>query len=246
MTILEVKNLHVEREGKEILKGVNMTLELGKVNALMGPNGSGKSTLAHVLMGNPLYTVKSGQILFNGEDITTLSPDERAKKGLFLSFQNPIEVSGVQIPIFLRTAHNKLNSKKSSIFEFKELLEKKAEQLKINKNLLNRNVNEGFSGGEKKKTEILQLSVLDPQLAILDETDSGLDIDSLKDVSNSINNFMNTDKCILIITHYKRILDHIPVDKVFIMSDGKIEMEGGNEIVNRLEEEGYNILEKND
>lgn len=244
--ILEIKDLHVSVEGKEILKGLNLKLELGKVNALMGPNGSGKSTLANVIMGHPKYKVTSGQIIFNGDDITNLKPDERAKKGIFLSFQYPNEISGVTISNFLRTAYNSTKEEKISVADFQILLNEKLKKLKMDKQLLQRYLNEGFSGGEKKRGEILQMSVLDPKLAILDETDSGLDIDALKAVADGVNSFMNPEKFILIITHYKRILEHIKPDKLFIMIDGKIALEGTGALVDHLEEKGYGWIEKDE
>jgi Fe-S cluster assembly ATP-binding protein len=246
--MLEIKDLHVIIEDKEILKGVNLKLEPGKVHTLMGPNGSGKSTLANVIMGHPKYEITSGEILFNGEIINNLSPDERAKKGLFLSFQYPSEVSGVTISSFLRTA---LNAKRKanniepiSVLDFHELLKEKLELLKVPEGFENRYLNEGFSGGEKKKCEILQMAVLNPSAAILDETDSGLDIDALQAVSNGVNKLMDKDKIILIITHYKRILEHIKPDKLSILIDGKIALEGGPEIVDELEEKGYGWIQE--
>lgn len=242
--MLEIKNLHVEVEGKEILKGVNLKLEPGKVHALMGPNGSGKTTLAYVLMGHPKYRVVSGKILFKGEDITNLKPDERARRGLFLSFQHPTEISGVTISKFLRESYKSLKEKKLSLLEFENLLEEKTELLGIDKKFLFRYLNEGFSGGEKKRTEILQLAVLDPQVAILDETDSGLDIDALRAVAEGINKFMNPNKIILIITHYKRILDYVKPDKISIMINGKIVLEGSGILADNLEKKGYGWIEK--
>ncbi len=236
--ILEIKNLYVEIEGKKILKGLNLKLEKGKINALMGPNGSGKSTLSNVIMGHPKYKITEGKIYFKGKDITEMKVDEKAKLGLFLSFQYPTEVSGVGIPNFLRSSYNSVKGK-TKLKEFKALLKEKAELLGVNDDFLGRYLNEGFSGGEKKKSEILQLLVLNPELAILDETDSGLDIDALRTVSRGVNKFMSKDKTILIITHYKRILEHIKPDKVFIMIDGKIAMEGKSELVDHLEEKGY-------
>jgi len=248
---LEIKNLHVETEtdsGKiEILKGLNLTLFPGEVHALMGPNGSGKSTLANVIMGDPKYKVTKGEILFNGENILELGIEERAKKGLFLSFQNPISVPGVNIRKFLRQAYNSLNPEsKISLLEFQEILEKKATDLKIDKDFLDRYLNEGFSGGEKKKLEILQLLVLNPTLAVLDETDSGLDIDSLKTISEGINTFKanGKEKTVLIITHYKRILNLIKPDKVSIMLEGKIAVSGEGELVDKLEEKGYSWIKE--
>ena len=242
--MLEIKNLYVNHEGKEILKGINLKIKKGKIHALMGPNGSGKTTLAHVLMGNPKYKVVSGDILLDGKSIKKLSPDERAKKGLFMSFQNPVEISGVSISNFLRQAYTSLHEKKISLLEFRHLLEKKCKELGIDHNLLSRYLNEGFSGGEKKKVEILQMFVLNPEIVVLDETDSGLDIDSLKTVAKGINKFMDKEKTILIITHYKRILDYVKPDKVFIMINGKIVAEGGSDLVDHLEEKGYGWIEE--
>lgn len=240
--MLEAKNLNVEFKGKEILKGLNLKLEKGKIHALMGPNGSGKSTLSYVIMGHPSYEVTSGKILLDGKNLLDLSPDERAKKGIFLSFQNPIEIEGVKFSTFLRQAYNAINRKKLSLLEFQELLEKKADELKIPREFLSRYLNKGFSGGEKKKAEILQLLVLNPKIAVLDETDSGLDIDSLRLVANGINSFMSKDKIVLIITHYKRILEHVKPERVYIMLNGKIVRSGSGELVNKLEEKGYSWL----
>ena len=247
MTILEIKDLHVEIEGKKILKGFNLVLESGKVNALMGPNGSGKSTLANVLMGNPKYEVTQGEILFEGKNLLSLSPSERAKLGIFLSFQYPQEIEGVTIGNFLRTTINSNNSEnKISVMDFKELIEEKSKLLSLPEKFYERYLNQGFSGGEKKKSEMLQLLTLNPKLAILDETDSGLDIDALKSVSNGVNKFMNEDKCVLIITHYKRILELIHPDKVFIMINGKIVQSGTSELVDHLEEKGYSWLKESE
>jgi Fe-S cluster assembly ATP-binding protein len=245
MNLLEIKDLHVEIDGKEILKGINLVLELGKVNALMGPNGSGKSTLANVIMGNQKYIVTKGKIIFNGEDITNLNADERAKKGIFLSFQYPQEITGVTISNFLRAALNKTKEEKISVIDFHKLLDKKLKMLKIKEDFSGRYLNEGFSGGERKKSEILQMSILNPKLAILDETDSGLDIDALRTVAEVINTLMTKDKCILIITHYKRILEYVKPDKVFIINNGKIILDGNSDLVNHLEEKGYGWIEEN-
>lgn len=248
--MLEIKDLHVEIEGKKILKGVNLKLEPGKIHALMGPNGSGKSTLANVIMGNPKYKIIKGQILLNVDNITELSPTERAKLGIFLSFQYPSEIEGVTITNFLRTALNNLrqakNLEKTSVLDFRGLLKEKLNLLKIDESFSERYLNQGFSGGEKKRSEILQLAVLDPKIAILDETDSGLDIDALKAVAHGINTLKSNDndKTLLIITHYKRILEHIRPDKLFIMIDGKIALEGGAELVDQLEEKGYGWIEE--
>ena len=238
-TLLEIKNLHVSVDDKEILKGLNLTLELGKINALMGPNGSGKSTLANALMGNPKYKITAGQILFRGDDITNLSADERARKGLFLSFQYPSEINGVSISNFLRTAYNSAHEPKLSVLEFRKMLSQKMQLLSMDAKFLERSLNEGFSGGEKKRSEILQLLTLNPTLAILDETDSGLDIDALRAVSEGVNAFMGAQKCILIITHYKRILEYVKPDKLFIIIDGKVALSGDGSLVDELEKKGY-------
>lgn len=243
--MLEIRNLHVEVEGKEILKGINLKFKKGKIHALMGPNGSGKSTLANVIMGNPRYIITKGKILFDGKDITKLNPNERAKKGIFLSFQNPSEVEGVAISNFLKTAYNNLNEKKLSAIEFRELLKEKLKLLKMPENFSERYLNQGFSGGEKKKSEILQLAILNPKLSILDETDSGLDIDALKTIASGIKILMNKNKTIIIITHYKRILEYLKPDKLLVMINGKIALKGGRELVNKLEKKGYGWLRKN-
>jgi len=236
---LEIKNLYVSYEGKPILKGLNMKIEQGKIHGLMGPNGSGKTTLAYVLAGHPKYKIESGAILLDGKNILQMSPDERAKLGLFLSFQNPIEISGITISNFLRQAYNSLKKRKLSLLEFRDLLERKCRELKMDAKFLNRYLNQGFSGGEKKKAEILQMLVLDPKIVILDETDSGLDIDSLRIVAQGIKKSMSPEKTIIIITHYKRILDYVQPDKVSIIFDGRIALEGGRELVDQLEEKGY-------
>lgn len=241
---LEIKDLYVKVEGTEILKGVTLTLEKGKVHTLMGPNGSGKSTLANTLMGHPNYQITSGKIYLNGEDITERSADERARKGIFMSFQYPKEIAGVTITQLLLSALEQIRGEKPSLVEFKKLLDEKMELLNIKKEFLNRYVNDGFSGGEKKKSEILQLAVLDPQVTILDETDSGLDIDALQIVSEGVNAYRTDDSIILLITHYKRILEYITPDHVSILINGKVAKEGGPELVDNLEEKGYGwILE---
>lgn len=238
MAFLEIKDLKVDVEGKEILKGFNLNLEKGKVYALMGPNGSGKSTLAQVLMGNKKYNY-SGEIIFEGENILNIPPNERAKKGIFLSFQYPQEVSGVTIHNLLRNSYTSIHDKKLSLLEFQNLLKKNAKKLNFDESFFRRFINEGFSGGEKKKAEILQMLVLDPKLVILDETDSGLDIDSLKIVAEGVKNFINKNKTVLIITHYRRILDYIKPDKIFVMKNGEIIKEGGNDLIEELEKTGY-------
>lgn len=246
MNLLEIKDLQVEVEGKEILKGINLKLELGTINALMGPNGSGKSTLANIIMGNPSYKITKGEILFNEQDITNLKVDEKAKLGIFLSFQYPQEIEGITISNFLRTAINNQRDKKISVIDFHNLLNEKLSLLKIPEDFSSRYLNQGFSGGEKKKSEMLQMAILNPKLAILDETDSGLDIDALKNVAEGVNTLMSKDKCILIITHYKRILEYVKPDKVFIMLNGKIALEGNSDLVNHLEEKGYGWIEEDE
>lgn len=237
---LEIKDLHVTIEEKEILKGVNLIAEAGKVTVLMGRNGSGKSTLSNAIMGHPKYEITKGIILFNNQEINDLKPNERAKKGLFLSFQYPQEVTGVSIKNFLRTAYNNLKDTKISIVDFNKLLDDKLKLLEMDKSFIERNVNEGFSGGEKKRSEILQLTILQPKFAILDETDSGMDVETLKIVAEGINKIREiSDMGILLITHYNRILKYIKADKVIIMSDGKIVREGTHELADDIEEKGY-------
>lgn len=246
---LEIKGLHVsvddEGNEKEILKGINLKLEDGKIYALMGPNGSGKTSLSYALTGHPKYRITSGKILFNKEAIVNMKPDERARKGLFMSFQYPREVPGVNLSNFLRAAYNSANPKnKKSILQFQEMLKEKAKLLDMDEIFFGRYLNQGFSGGEKKKSEILQMLILNPKLAILDETDSGLDIDALRTVAKGVNSFMKTgtDKCVLIITHYKRILEYVKPDKVFVMVDGKIIREEEGDFVEHLEKKGYGWL----
>lgn len=241
MAILEIKDLHVEVEGKKILNGVNLILDTGRVNALMGKNGSGKSTLANTIMGNPKYKVTQGSIVFDSEDIAEMSVDERSRKGVFLSFQYPQEIEGVKINNLVKNALKSRGEK--GVFLARNRLRAAAEVLDVKEEFFSRYLNKGFSGGEKKKMEILQLLSLNPKLAILDETDSGLDIDSLKIISEGVNSFMGKEKSALIITHYKRILDHIKPDRVFVMKNGKIIKEGDISIVDKLEREGYSFLD---
>ncbi len=241
MEELIIKNLEVSVENKKILKGINLTVKKGEVAVLMGPNGSGKSTLAYTIMGHPKYKVDAGTILYKGKNVLELKPNERAKLGVFLSFQYPSEIGGVTLSNFLRTAYKAITNQQISIMDFKKLLKEKMKLLKLDDKFAERFLNEGFSGGEKKKAEILQLALLHPHLALLDETDSGLDIDALKTVSEGINAVkeQNKEMSILLITHYQRILDYIKPDKVYIMLNGKIVMEGGNELVKELELKGY-------
>ena len=236
---LIIKDLHVNVEGVEIVKGVDLEVKDDEIVALMGPNGSGKSSLANVILGNPKYTVVKGEILYKEKNILELKPHERAKLGLFLSFQYPQEISGVTVFNFLRTAYNSLNGKKISVLDFKRLLEEKMNLLKMDKNFMNRYLNEGFSGGEKKRTEILQMAVLQPDMAILDETDSGLDIDSLKVVAEGVNTLVGPNTGFLVITHYQRLLNYITPDTVHIMVKGKIVKSGGKELAHELEARGY-------
>lgn len=243
MAILKIKNLHVETDGKEILKGINLELDTGKINALMGTNGSGKTTLANAIMGHPKYTITEGQIIFDGIDITEMKVDERSRLGIFLSFQYPQTVEGIKIIDLIKNALKERQQNKTTLAIKKESKEKQ-KILEMEDEFFSRYINHGFSGGEKKKMEIYQMLMLDPKLAILDETDSGLDIDSLKTISKGINSFLNPTKSVLIITHYKRILEHINPDKVFIMKDGKIVKEGDFSIVDKLEKEGYKFLDE--
>ncbi len=241
---LIIKDLHVSVEGQRILNGVDLVVRKGEVCALMGPNGSGKSTLAYTLMGHPRYTVDKGEAWYKGQNILELKPDERAKLGLFLSFQYPQEIPGVSVSNFLRTAHNAVKPNQISVPEFVKLLREKMKLLKIDEVFSRRYLNEGFSGGEKKRTEILQLAVLQPEMAILDETDSGLDIDSLKTVAHGVNTMINPNLGILIITHYQRILNYITPDRVHIMVKGRIIKSGGKELAHELEAKGYDTIIK--
>ncbi|MBU5537573.1 MAG: Fe-S cluster assembly ATPase SufC [Candidatus Aenigmatarchaeota archaeon] len=235
---LEIKDLHVSIEGKKILNGISLKIKEGELHALMGPNGSGKSTLAYVLMGHPKYKIDSGEIIFHGENIINLTPDKRAKLGLFLGFQYPTEVPGVTFKNFLWTAYKTLNNGASYV-DFNEILDEKLELLEIDKSFVLRYLNEGFSGGEKKRSEILQLAVLNPKIAVLDETDSGLDVDSLKIVANGIKKLNENGMGILLITHYQRILNYILPDFVHVMTDGKIVKSGGHDLAKEIEEKGY-------
>ena len=236
---LTVENLHVRVGNEMILKGINLEIDLGKVHALMGPNGAGKSCLANTLMGNPKYVVEKGKIILDGEDITELPPDERAKRGLFLSFQYPSEITGVTMSNFLRTAYNSLKKEKKDAINFHKFLKEKMTALGMDPQFSKRYLNEGFSGGEKKRAEILQLSVLQPRYAILDETDSGLDIDSIKIVGDAVNKLLGPQIGVLIITHYYRILNYITPDAVSILIDGKIVKTGGKQLAEEIETTGF-------
>jgi len=245
MSQLEIRNLHVSIEGKEILKGVDLTVEQGKVHAIMGPNGTGKSTLAYTLMGHPSYTVTEGEVFFKGQNLLELKPDERSRLGIFLAFQYPVAIPGVTVANFLRTALNARRRAQNSedkgipIPEFRKMLKEKMNLLHVDQNFAGRYLNEGFSGGEKKRAEILQMATLTPEIAILDETDSGLDIDALRIVADGVNALMNKDLGMLIITHYQRLLNYIKPDYVHVMLDGKIVESGGPDLALHLEDQGY-------
>ncbi|HWQ28557.1 MAG TPA: Fe-S cluster assembly ATPase SufC [Dehalococcoidia bacterium] len=237
--LLDVRDLHVSVEGKEILRGVNLTVRRGEVHALMGPNGSGKSTLANALMGHPRYEVTSGQVLFKGEDILPLTPDQRARRGMFLAFQYPMAIPGVTMVNFLRQSARAMRGQDMPVREFRQLLKETLDLLKMDENFARRYVNEGFSGGEKKRAEILQMGILRPELAIMDETDSGLDIDALRTVSEGVNALMGPHMAVLLITHYQRILNYIKPQFVHVLYRGRIITSGGPELATQLEERGY-------
>jgi len=245
MSQLEIRNLHVNIEGKEILKGVDLTIEQGKVHAIMGPNGTGKSTLAYTLMGHPSYAVTEGEVFFKGQNVLELEPDERSRLGIFLAFQYPVAIPGVTVANFLRTALNARRraanpeDKGIPIPEFRKMLKDKMNTLKMDQTFAGRYLNEGFSGGEKKRAEILQMATLTPEIAVLDETDSGLDIDALRIVSDGVNALMSKDLGVLVITHYQRLLNYIKPDYVHVMLNGQIVESGGPDLALHLEEKGY-------
>jgi Fe-S cluster assembly ATP-binding protein len=247
MNLLEIKNLHADVGGKEILQGLDLTVKAGEVHAIMGPNGSGKSTLSYVLAGKPGYEVTKGSVRYQGEDLLALAPDERAAKGIFLAFQYPLEIPGVTTMTFLRTALNALKKRRGeaelSTPEFLRLVREKAGALGIDQDMLKRAVNVGFSGGEKKRNEILQMALLQPKLCVLDETDSGLDIDALKIVAEGVNKLRSKERAIVVITHYQRLLNHIVPDIVHVMAKGRIVRSGGPELAEELEARGYAALE---
>ena len=246
--MLEIRNLHATVGGKEILKGIDLEVAAGEVHAIMGPNGAGKSTLGNIIAGREGYEVTQGEVLYKGKDILTMEPEERACEGLFLAFQYPVEIPGVNNTYFLRAALNAQRKYRGEpeldSMQFLKLVREKLEILHISDDLLHRAVNEGFSGGEKKRNEIFQMAVLEPSLAILDETDSGLDIDALRLVADGVNRLRGEDRAIIVVTHYQRLLDHIIPDKVHVLSDGRIVASGGADLALKLEDQGYTWLEQ--
>ncbi len=246
--MLIIKDLHASIEGKEILKGVNLTVKPGEVHAIMGPNGSGKSTLSAVLTGNPAYTVTGGEVEFYGKNLLELSPEDRSHEGIFLSFQYPVEIPGVLMSNFMRTAINEKRKYQGlepmSATDFLKLMREKRAVVDLDNKLASRAVNEGFSGGEKKRNEIFQMAMLEPRLSILDETDSGLDIDALRTVANGVNRLKSKDNATIVITHYQRLLDYIKPDQVHVLYKGRIVMTGGPELALELEEKGYDWIKE--
>lgn len=246
--LLNIKNLHASINGKEILKGISLKVNRGEVHAIMGPNGTGKSTLASVIAGREVFEVTKGEVLFNDRNLLALPVEERAREGIFLGFQYPVEIPGVSITNFMRTAVNELRKHKGldplPAGDFLRMMEEKKKLVEITSNLTNRSVNEGFSGGEKKKNEIFQMAMLEPVLAILDETDSGLDIDALRIVANGVNKLRRPDNAFVVITHYQRLLDYIVPDFVHVLFEGKIVKSGGKELALELEEKGYDWIRK--
>lgn len=246
--MLEIKNLHASVEEKEILKGINLTVNAGEVHAIMGPNGAGKSTLSAVISGNENFEVTEGDIILDGESILEDAPEERAHKGIFMSFQYPVEIPGISVTNFIKTAVNEARKARGEeeipAAELLKKIREKAELLEINKDFLSRSLNEGFSGGEKKRNEIFQMAMLEPKVAILDETDSGLDIDALRIVANGVNKLKGQNNAVIVITHYQRLLDYIVPDYVHVLADGKIVKSGGKELALELEEKGYDWVTK--
>jgi Fe-S cluster assembly ATP-binding protein len=246
--VLEIRNLHATVDGKEILRGIDLTVNRGEVHAIMGPNGSGKSTLAKILAGHPAYEVTQGEVLFEGRNLLELAPDERAREGVFLAFQYPVEVPGVSNAQFLRLAYNEkrkhLGEEELDPLEFKDLLAERAKIVEMDAGLMSRSVNEGFSGGEKKRNEILQMAVLEPKLAVLDETDSGLDIDALRVVSEGVNRLRSPENAVILVTHYQRLLNYIIPDRVHVLYRGRIVRTGGKELALELEEKGYDWIKE--
>ena len=248
MKLLEIKDLHASIEGKEILKGIDLTINAGEVHAIMGPNGSGKSTLSAVLVGNPAYTVTRGSVTFGGKDLLAMSTEERSREGLFLSFQYPVEIPGVSMVNFMRAAVNEHRKHRGlaplTASEFLKLMREKRAIVELDNKLANRSVNEGFSGGEKKRNEIFQMAMLEPSLAILDETDSGLDVDALRIVADGVNKLKRPDTSVIVITHYQRLLDYIKPDVVHVLYKGRIVKTDGPRLALELEEKGYDWIKK--
>jgi Fe-S cluster assembly ATP-binding protein len=246
--MLDIRNLHVSAAGHEILRGIDLTVKTGEVHAIMGPNGSGKSTLAQVLAGREDYDVTAGDVHYEGRDLLQMAPEDRAREGIFLAFQYPVEIPGVSTTYFLRAALNAMRKQRGldelDAMDFLGLLKEKMNLVEMEQALLNRPINEGFSGGEKKRNEILQMAVLEPKLAILDETDSGLDIDALKIVANGVNAMRNPDRAMLVITHYQRLLNYVIPDYVHVLVDGRIAKSGGRELALELEQKGYGWIEE--
>ena len=246
--MLKIKNLHAQVEDKDILKGIDLEIKAGEIHAIMGPNGSGKSTLASVITGKEEYEMTEGKILFENEDLDEVSPEERAHKGIFMSFQYPIEIPGITTTNFIKTAINETRKAKGEndmpAKDMLKMLREKCDLLDIDQKFLSRSINEGFSGGEKKRNEIFQMAMLEPKLAILDETDSGLDIDALKIVANGVNKLRSEDNAVMVITHYQRLLDHIVPDYVHVLFDGKIVKSGGKELAFELEKKGYDWIKE--
>ena len=246
--MLEIRNLHARAGDSDVLRGIDLTVRASEVHAIMGPNGSGKSTLAHVLAGRPGYTVTAGEVLYKGKDLLALEPEQRAREGVFLAFQYPVEIAGVSNIYFLKAATNAIRAHQGrpelDAVEFLSLVKEKAKLVEIDEELIKRAVNEGFSGGEKKRNEIFQMAVLEPALAILDETDSGLDIDALRIVAEGVNRLRGPERAMLVVTHYQRLLNHIVPDFVHVLVDGRIVRSGGKEMALELEEKGYAWLEK--
>ena len=246
MTLLEIKNLHASVDGKEILRGIDLTVNAGEVHAIMGPNGSGKSTLAQVLAGHPAFEVAEGSVTYLGKNLMDLAPEERARDGLFIAFQYPVAIRGITNAYFLRSAVNAIRKQRGDeeldMLDFIEILEEKLKVIGWDDSLMNRPVNDGFSGGEKKRNEILQMAILEPKLAILDETDSGLDIDALKIVADAVNKLRRPDNATVVVTHYQRILAYIVPDRVHVLANGKIVKSGGKDLALELERRGYDWL----
>ena len=240
--LLRIENLHVSVGEKELLHGINLTVNSGEVHAIMGVNGAGKSTLLHTIMGNPAYTVTEGHIFFRGEDITELTTDKRARKGIFLSFRSPVSVAGITTENFIRTAKSIISGKQQRLFPFKRLMKQRMTELAMDESYAGRYLNDGFSGGERKKNEILQMRILDPALAMLDETDSGLDVDAVRIVADNIRKYHNENNALIMITHLNQLLKFVPPDKIHVLIGGRIVKEGGAELVDEIEDHGFDAF----